>query len=107
MKTIDSKSMGERIRHRREELNISREQLAELLDVSPKFIADIECGIRGVSLKRLVLLSTNLLISTDYILFGDSPSSNHIFLELINTRPDTKKLQLINIIKQIIDSYNF
>ena len=85
MKTIDSKSMGERIRHRREELNISREQLAELLDVSPKFIADIECGIRGVSLKRLVLLSTNLLISTDYILFGDSPSSNHIFLELINT----------------------
>lgn len=68
MKTIDSKSMGERIRHRREELNISREQLAELLDVSPKFIADIECGIRGVSLKRLVLLSTNLLISTDYIL---------------------------------------
>jgi len=107
MKTMDSKSMGERIRHRREELNISREQLAELLDVSPKFIADIECGIRGVSLKRLVLLSTNLLISTDYILFGDSPSSNHIFLELINTCPDTKKLQLINIIKQIIDSYNF
>lgn len=107
MKTIDSKSMGERIRHRREELNISREQLAELLDVSPKFIADIECGIRGVSLKRLVLLSTNLLISTDYILFGDSPSSNHIFLKLINTCPDTKKLQLINIIKQIIDSYNF
>ena len=93
--------------YKRQELNISREQLAELLDVSPKFIADIECGIRGVSLKRLVLLSTNLLISTDYILFGDSPSSNHIFLELINTCPDTKKLQLINIIKQIIDSYNF
>ena len=36
MKTIDSKSMGERIRHRREELNISREQLAELLDVTVK-----------------------------------------------------------------------
>ena len=34
METFDLKGMGERIRTRREELNISREQLAEQLDVS-------------------------------------------------------------------------
>ena len=50
MEIVDLKGMGERIRTRREELNLSREQLAELLDVSSKFISDIECGIRGVSL---------------------------------------------------------
>ncbi len=33
MNTVDLKGMGTRIRKRREELNISREQLAEQLDV--------------------------------------------------------------------------
>ena len=75
METFDLKGMGERIRTRREELNISREQLAEQLDVSSKFISDIEYGIRGVSIKRLVLLSSSLLISVDYILFGSLESS--------------------------------
>ena len=103
--TFDLKGMGERIRTRREELNISREQLAEQLDVSSKFISDIEYGIRGVSLKSLVLLSSSLLISVDYILFGSLESSEYVFTDLIRTCPDSKKLQLLNIIKQIIDSY--
>ena len=58
METFDLKGMGERIRTRREELNISREQLAEQLDVSSKFISDIEYGIRGVSIKRLETVSS-------------------------------------------------
>ncbi len=83
METFDLKGMGERIRTRREELNISREQLAEQLDVSSKFISDIEYGIRGVSLKRLVLLSSSLLISVDYILFGSLESSEYDMSSLI------------------------
>ena len=84
METFDLKGMGERIRTRREELNISREQLAEQLDVSSKFISDIEYGIRGVSIKRLVLLSSSLLISVDYILFGSLESSEYVFTDLIH-----------------------
>lgn len=106
MNTVDLKGMGARIRKRREELNISREQLAEWLDVSSKFISDIECGVRGVSLKRLVLLSTHLLMPVDYMLFGDISSGDHVFVDLIKSCPDAKKMQLLNIIKQIIDSYN-
>lgn len=83
METFDLKGMGERIRTHREELNISREQLAEQLDVSSKFISDIEYGIRGVSLKRLVLLSSSLLISVDYILFGSLESSEYDMSSLI------------------------
>lgn len=106
MNTVDLKGMGTRIRKRREELNISREQLAEQLDVSSKFISDIECGIRGVSLKRLVLLSVYLSLSVDYILFGDVSSVDYLFVDLIKSCPDNKKMQLLNIIRQIIDSYN-
>ena len=45
MKAIDYKEMGLRIRKQRKLLGYSREQLAEALDVSTKFCADIELGL--------------------------------------------------------------
>ena len=43
--------MGARIRARREALNMSRSELGKLLSVTGKFIADIEYGDKGVSLR--------------------------------------------------------
>ncbi|WP_044973783.1 helix-turn-helix transcriptional regulator [Ruminococcus sp. HUN007] len=60
MKKPNLKEIGMRIREQREQLRYTREQLAEKLDVSSKFISDIELGVKGVSLKTLVNLSTIL-----------------------------------------------
>ena len=65
---INHKEMGRRIRERREYMQLSREQLAEFLDVSPQFIADVEYGNKGVSIKSLYILSQALGVTTDYIL---------------------------------------
>ena len=67
---INHKEMGRRIRERREYMQMSREQLAEFLDVSPQFIADVEYGNKGVSIKSLYILSQALGVTTDYILAG-------------------------------------
>lgn len=67
---INTLEIGNRIRNRREELHMTREQLAEKLDITPKFCADIEQGARGMSLKTLINVSRILYMSTDYILFG-------------------------------------
>lgn len=67
---VDTLAIGNRIRTRREELHITREQLAELLDITPKFCSDIENGARGMSLKTLMRVSETLYMTTDYILFG-------------------------------------
>ena len=67
---INHKEMGRRIRERREYMQLSREQLAEFLDVSPQFIADVEYGNKGVSIKSLYILSQALGVTTDYILAG-------------------------------------
>lgn len=64
------KDMGNRIRRQREFLGYTREQLAEKLDVTPKFCSDIELGVKGMSLQTLCNLSGILKLSTDYILFG-------------------------------------
>ena len=68
---LNKKEMGARIRARREALNMSRSELGKLLSVMGKFIADIEYGDKGVSLKNLYRLKQVLGVSADYILEGD------------------------------------
>ena len=62
--------MARRVRERRENLKMSREELAERIDVSPQFVAEIEYGKKGVSTKTLYLLSQALNTSGDYLLDG-------------------------------------
>ncbi len=71
MKELNLNDMGRRIRARREALGYSRDDLAEGLGVSPQFVADIEYGNKGVSIKRLYMLSQILNVTTDYILAGN------------------------------------
>lgn len=62
--------IGKRIRNQREYLGYTREELAERLDVTPKFCSDIELGLKGMSVQTLCKISIELGLSTDYILFG-------------------------------------
>lgn len=71
LKHLDYIEMDRRIRKQREFLNLTREELAGQLEVSSKFIADIEYGEKGVSIKKLYLLTQVLDVSADYILAGE------------------------------------
>ncbi len=66
--------MGWRIRLRREELGMTRESFAEALDVSTKFVSDLECGIKGISVKKLYRLSQVLNVSVEYLFTGKTVS---------------------------------
>ena len=50
---MDWVSIGGRIRRQREYLGYTREQFAELLEVTPKFCSDIELGVKGMSVPTL------------------------------------------------------
>ena len=71
LKELDRAAMGRRIRQRREVLGISREDLARRLDVTSKFIADLEYGDKGTSVKNLYRLKQILGLSVDYLMDGD------------------------------------
>ncbi len=60
--------LGERVRVRRNMIKLTREKLAEMVNVSPRFLADVEAGKVGVSMETLKLLCTSLQISSDYLL---------------------------------------
>lgn len=63
-------AIGSRIRTQREYLGYTREQFAELLEVTPKFCSDIELGVKGMSVPTLCKIAHVLRLSTDFILFG-------------------------------------
>lgn len=67
---MDWVEIGVRIRSQREYLGYTRDQFAELLDLTPKFCSDIESGAKGVSVPTLCKISHILRLKTDYILFG-------------------------------------
>lgn len=72
LKTIDLEAMGRRIRRQRETLHMSRAEVADLLNVSSKFVGDIEYGSKGVSIHTLYKLSQILNLTTDYIVSGEN-----------------------------------
>lgn len=62
---------GKRIRQLREEKQYTREGLAELAEISSKFLYEIEQGKKGFSADTLYKLVESLQTNADYILFGE------------------------------------
>ena len=88
---MDWGSVGARVRKQREFLGYTREQFAELLDVTTKFCSDIELGLKGMSVPTLCRISNILRLPTDYILFGTEAvptDTNPVALMLRQCPPD-------------------
>lgn len=90
---MDWSAIGKRIRTQREFMGYTREQFAELLDVTPKFCSDIELGVKGMSVPTLCKISRVLRLSTDYILYGKGTveESNAIALMLQSVTPTERE----------------
>lgn len=84
-----------RIRKARENMGYTREKFAELLDVSVSYLAEVERGRTGISVKMLIKICHVLGLSADYILFGEERDADITLLNKIN-RIDEKYLTLIN-----------
>lgn len=68
LKQLNINAMGRRIRVIRERKDLSREELAEKIGITPAFISDVEYGNKGMSIKNLYLLSQLLDVSVDELL---------------------------------------
>lgn len=69
---MSNKEIGERIRKLRELQKYTREGLAEKINISSKFLYEIETGKKGFSAKTLYKISNELSVSSDYIMLGEN-----------------------------------
>ncbi len=67
--------VGARVRSARLVLGLSREELAEQIDISILFLGYIESGQRGPSLTTFQNLCLALHVSADYLLFGKTDTA--------------------------------
>lgn len=67
---MSNKQIGERIRKLREQQNCTRDDLAGKINISSKFLYEIETGKKGFSAKTLYKISEALSVSSDYIMLG-------------------------------------
>ena len=71
MTDLDFKTIGLKIKERRQELGITQEQIANSLDVNPSHVSNIECGSANPSLTALVRIANVLECSVDYFISGE------------------------------------
>ncbi|SHJ97406.1 Helix-turn-helix [Caminicella sporogenes DSM 14501] len=80
---IDNKAIGERIRQEREKLGLTREKFAEIVELSPLYIGQLERGERQMSLNTLFKISECLHISIDYLVKGSDKEKLNYFVKEI------------------------
>ena len=100
--------MGKRIRACRLQSSLTQENMAELLDVSVKHYSEVERGLIGLSIEKLLYLSHFFNVSLDYLLKGDGEPSPipGIVLETYRSCPDDKKecfVKMVNSLYQLIN----
>ena len=75
--------MHTRIRKAREGMGYTRERFAEKLDVSVSYLAELERGRTGISVKMLIKVCHVLGLSADYVLFGADRDADELRLDSI------------------------
>lgn len=72
--TPESVGLGLRIRRERERLGLTREAMAEQLEITPGYLADLERGEARLSVQGLINLCQLFRCSSDFLLFGRTDS---------------------------------
>jgi len=94
--------IGNRIRIQRENFDMSRETLSELINLSPYFLGQIERGQRKMSINTLIKVSECLHISIDYLIFEQGNIDNSTVLHSLLNRCSEKEIGVIESIIKVI-----
>lgn len=90
---IDLIGIGKRVKAARTEQRLTREQLAEIVNVTLHYIYEIERGMKAMSLETLSAIATSLELSSDYILFGKYHNPDDSVFGMLEELSDEKRLR--------------
>lgn len=105
----EQSNIGRRIKELRLLRGYTREELAEMVDVTARFVYDIELGNKGMSLATLTSLSKALNAPTDYILFGNESTCSPLNPELsilLESCPKDKLNHLNELVRAFLEALN-
>jgi len=95
---LDMTAFGQAVKEARERKGWSREKLAEMLDLAPRYIMYIETRGQHLSLQRLYDIATLFSISIDQFFFPNTTNSKttqRLQLDIMLNSMDEKELSVI------------
>lgn len=104
------KSFGEKVKRLRQKRKLTQEQLAEMIDISPRNLSKIEVGGCFVKAETLEKLLAALDVSTEELFANEHIKSNSELIESIHfyvdsAKDDHKMLEKIyKILRDLIDN---
>jgi transcriptional regulator with XRE-family HTH domain len=98
--------MGDRIKAARRAAGLTQERFAELIDMGPKNLSDIECGAVGVSVGALKRMCQVLHVTSDSLLF-DTREGNDVdaLTDRLRTLPEEEFRVMRNIINDVFEAF--
>lgn len=101
-KKQENVQIGLRVKQAREAAGLTQERLAELVDVTAQFLSSVERGAVGLSVPVLSRLCSVLLVSSDFILAGDTEGSD---VTSITARLSRLSPEHIENVEEILNRY--
>lgn len=81
MVTYNRQEVGMRLGCRRREMGLTGEEIGRRIGKNGRYYRDIENGRCGMSIETLILLSEEMGLSLDYLIYGDSNDGSNGRLE--------------------------
>lgn len=102
---MENKEIGERIAYLRVVNHYTREALAEMVGITPKFLYDIETGKKGFSANTLYRIAKSLGVSCDYIISGTT-NSNVTEIDVVEMFEPRQQKRIKELLRVIYDLLN-
>lgn len=103
--TVDYGLIGNRIKKRRRELNLTQEQLANELNMTTFYISKIENGKACATLETLSLIAYHLQMDLAYLITGTSTLEKKHYIDELNdicSKASKKQLDLIIKLSKVV-----
>lgn len=75
MKT-KKEEIGERIKILREKMQMNQKQFAELIGMKTQYLSNVEKGLNGITIDKLIKICNITGATSDYIIFGTNSISS-------------------------------
>lgn len=105
MYNIDYRAMGQRIRAKRLEMCLTQEKLAEMVEISPSHVGEIERGTSICSLAVIVNIASVLHLNLDNLVKGiNDENANQAFSEILDSISKDNQELYIRLCENIADT---
>lgn len=95
------KEVAKRLKEMRDDLNMTQECFAEIIDISIQTYKNMERGQSNISINTLKKMKKKLNFSTDYLLFDEESNLNSVWNDVLALNGIEKQILLIRLLKEV------